>query len=161
MIAKQIKKVNGHIKEDKNSSNLILNIVYFSLITSFFDIITVKQSSKIDIDIIAKVYFKIRNRLYIEQILELINKNNEADHIEKLAYDYIENELRKITVDIVYEQLKDYKNTEDLSFIKDKNKLNNFDKFIAKILLENGENNFVLVQVIINKLKELVKSESI
>lgn len=161
VIAKQIKKVNGHIKEDKNSSNLILNIVYFSLITSFFDIITVKQSSKIDIDIIAKVYFKIRNRLYIEQILELINKNNEADHIEKLAYDYIENELRKITVDIVYEQLKDYKNTEDLSFIKDKNKLNNFDKFIAKILLENGENNFVLVQVIINKLKELVKSESI
>ena len=135
--------------------------MYFSLITSFFDIITVKQSSKIDIDIIAKVYFKIRNRLYIEQILELINKNNEADHIEKLAYDYIENELRKITVDIVYEQLKDYKNTEDLSFIKDKNKLNNFDKFISKILLENGENNFVLVQVIINKLKELVKSESI
>ena len=107
------------------------------------------------------MYFKIRNRLYIEQILELINKNNEADHIEKLAYDYIENELRKITVDIVYEQLKDYKNTEDLSFIKDKNKLNNFDKFISKILLENGENNFVLVQVIINKLKELVKSESI
>ena len=91
----------------------------------------------------------------------MINKNIEADHIEKLAYDYIENELRKITVDIVYEQLKDYKNTEDLSFIKDKNKLNNFDKFISKILLENGENNFVLVQVIINKLKELVKSESI
>ena len=75
--------------------------------------------------------------------------------------DYIENELRKITVDIVYEQLKDYKNTDDFSFIKDKNKLNNFDKFVAKMLLENGENNFVLVQVIINKLKELVKSENI
>ena len=83
---------------------------------SFFDIITVKQSSKIDIDIIAKVYFKIRNRLYIEQILELINKNNEADHIEKLAYDYIENELRKITVDIVYEQLKDYKTNYSCKF---------------------------------------------
>ena len=161
IIKKQTKKINGYIKEDENSKKLILNIVYFSLINSFFDIITIKQSSKISINDIAKVYFKIRNRLYIEQILELINNNNDADHIEKLAYDYIENELRKITVDIVNEQLKDHKNIDSFSFIKDNAKLKSYDDFIAKILLENNENNFVLIQVIINKLKELIRSKHI
>ena len=161
IIKKQTKKINGYIKEDENSKKLILNIVYFSLINSFFDIITIKQSSKISINDIAKVYFKIRNRLYIEQILELINNNNDADHIEKLAYDYIENELRKITVDIVNEQLKDYKNIDSFSFIKDEMKLKSFDDFIAKILLESNENNFVLIQVIINKLKELIRSKHV
>ena len=157
IIKKQTKKINGYIKEDENSKKLILNIIYFSLINSFFDIITIKQSSKISINDIAKVYFKIRNRLYIEQILELINNNNDADHIEKLAYDYIENELRKITVDIVNEQLKDYKNIDSFSFIKDTSKLKNYDDFISKILLEKDENNFVLIQVIVNKLKELIR----
>jgi glutamate dehydrogenase len=161
IIKKQTKKINGYIKEDENSKKLILNIVYFSLINSFFDIITIKQSSKINIDDIAKVYFKIRDRLYIEQILELINNNNDADHTEKLAYDYIENELRKITVDIVNEQLKDHKNIDSFSFIKDEAKLKSFDDFIAKILLENNENSFVLIQVIINKLKELIRSKHI
>jgi hypothetical protein len=89
--------------------------------------------------------------------LELINNNNDADHIEKLAYDYIENELRKITVDIVNEQLKDYKNIDSFSFIKDTSKLKNYDDFISKILLEKDENNFVLIQVIVNKLKELIR----
>ena len=141
-----------------------LDIYFKSLndtINSFFDIITIKQSSKINIDDIAKVYFKIRDRLYIEQILELINNNNDADHTEKLAYDYIENELRKITVDIVNKQLKDHKNIDSFSFIKDAAKLKSFDDFIAKILLENNENSFVLIQVIINKLKELIRSKQI
>eukprot|EP00919_Chromeraceae_sp_WS-2016_P027884 GHVR01066087.1.p1 GENE.GHVR01066087.1~~GHVR01066087.1.p1 ORF type:complete len:108 (+),score=6.32 GHVR01066087.1:48-326(+) len=57
IIKKQAKKINGYIKEDENSKKLILNIVYFSLINSFFDITTIKQSSKISIDDIAKVYF--------------------------------------------------------------------------------------------------------
>ena len=69
--------------------------------------------------------------------------------------------MRKITVDIVNKQLKDYKNIDSFSFIKDEMKLKSFDDFIAKILLESNENNFVLIQVIINKLKELIRSKHV
>ena len=158
IIKRQIKEINEYVIEVKKSKNLTLNITYFSLINSFYDIIIINKSSKIDLGIISKVYFKLRDRLYIDQILELLSKNENFDHIEKLAYDYVENELRKITIDIVLEQLKDYENVDKLSFIKDHNKLNSFDSFINKVLLENEDNKFVAVQVIINKLKTLINA---
>ncbi len=158
IIKRQVKKINGYIIEVKKSKNLISNIAYFSLINSFYDIITINKSSKIDLNTISKVYFKIRERLYIDQILELLSKRDNFNHIEKLAYDYVENELRKITIEVVFEQLKDYENVDKLSFIKDHNKLNSFDSFINKVLLENEDNKFVAVQVIINKLKTLINA---
>ncbi len=66
--------------------------------------------------------------------------------------------MRKITIEVVFEQLKDYENVDKLSFIKDHNKLNSFDSFINKVLLENEDNKFVAVQVIINKLKTLINA---
>ena len=158
IIKRQIKKINGYIIEAKKSKNLISNIAYFSLINSFYNIITINKFSKIDLNIISKVYFKIRERLYIDQILELLSKRDNFNHIEKLAYDYVENELRKITIEVVFHQLKDYENVDKLSFIKDHNKLNSFDIFINKVLIENEDNKFVAVQVIINKLKTLINT---
>jgi NAD-specific glutamate dehydrogenase len=166
-VAKQIKKFTTLINGYELPKQVISKIAYFSLVSSFFDIIVINKSVDLDIKHVAKIYFKIRSRLYIDRILDLISRNEHLNPIAKLANDYIEDELRKFTIKITFTQLKSGINTDNiddlaLNFIKDTEHLHRFDDFAAKILTEaNDGDNLVLMQVFISKLKELLQMDSI
>jgi glutamate dehydrogenase len=167
VVVKQIKKFTTLTNGYELPKEVISKIAYFSLVSSFFDIIVINKSFKMELKTVAKIYFKIRSRLYIDTILELIGKNEHLNPIAKLANDYIEDDLRKLTIRIVSAQLKsgvDIKNIDDLtlSFIKDAEHLKRFDDFTARILIEASDgDNLVLIQVFISKLKELLELDSI
>lgn len=167
VVAKQIKKFTTLINGYELPKQVISKIAYFSLVSSFFDIIVINKSVDLDIKHVAKIYFKIRSRLYIDRILDLISRNEHLNPIAKLANDYIEDELRKFTIKITFAQLKSGINTDNiddlaLNFIKDTEHLHRFDDFAAKILTEaNDGDNLVLMQVFISKLKELLQMDSI
>jgi glutamate dehydrogenase len=165
-ISRQEKMISSTIKgSELLDTNMLTEITYYTQIASFFDMAMINESTKTDIKIIAKIYFQISSRLYIDKIYELINKNECVSYTKRLANDYIENELRKLTIKLVFAQLKEMKSDYDpddstLNFIKDSKKLEQFDTFVAKILKEQTIDIFVLIPVIMSRLKELLQLDS-
>jgi NAD-specific glutamate dehydrogenase len=121
------------------------------------------QTAKVDLKQIAKIYFQIRDRFYIARITDLISKHDSADQIGRLANDYLENELRLLTRELTLAQIKAEKSSDVVSdnpeFIADIGRLEKYDSYVKKMLHEtNAENNYLIVQILIKKLQDLLNS---
>ena len=161
IINKQIKKVTALASDIRLPKKVVSNVAYFNLVSSFFDIIMVNNSVKIPIYDAVEIYFAIVDRLHIDKILELTNESEGSEHIECLANDYTESQLRKLIINFISAKLKEKRKSTDkliLDFIKDTEELKQFDNFVEKILKNAKKNNsFMLIQVFVNKLKELLQ----
>ena len=126
--------------------------------------VKIQNSVKKPIHDIKEVYFKVSEGWYIDNIRGLyyqISKNEDLSFIERLANDYIENDLEKITTNLVLKQLKK-KDEKELNFLKDTEKLEQFRNFVIKtIAKKDGKNNFALMYLLISKLKELLQMDCI
>ena len=144
----------------KGLDELSLPIPHFM---EYYHLKMVKIQSLVEkpISDIARAYIAITEKLHIDKILELTNENKNYDYMKRLANDYIENELGKITINLVLKQLKK-KDEKELNFLKDTEKLEQFRNFVIKtIAKKDGKNNFALMYLLISKLKELLQMDCI
>ena len=135
---------------------------------TLFAVIMIQSLIKNPLHNISKVYHETMRKLCIDQITALAREdenvlgieNKNLDYIERLANNYIENELGKLATDLVLKQLKK-KNEKGLDFLKDTKKLEQFRSFVIRtIAKKDGKNNFILMTILINKLKELLKIDN-
>jgi glutamate dehydrogenase len=163
VLNKQVKTIGNLIKIEAGEVDGILkDVAKLSLVSSLFNIISINQSSNINIQQIAKMYFEVKARFYIDKMLELISKNDPISGVERLANDYTENDLQKLLMKLVFKQLnlKD-KDNNILGFIEDKDKLKSFDEFATTILVDEENSSYLLINVLINKIKELGNLDNI
>ena len=152
-LKKQIKKIYSYIQKSKNTKSLLLKIYYIILMDDFYNIQMVNQSYKLNFSLVTKIYFKIKNYLYIDQILELINEECDFYYMKGLAHK-LRNDLSKITINIVSMYLKNFQNTDIFTFLSHNKNLVNFNKCIIQIYKNNHSDNLIVVQIIINRLQE-------
>ena len=154
----EINEIDAMIKPYKKGLDELNLLVPHFMQYYHLEMVKIQNSVKKPIRDIMKIYFKISKEWYVDNIQGLyyqISKNENLSFTERLTNDYIENELEKLTTHLVLEQLK---NKKELGFIKDAEKLEQFRNFVVKtVAKKDGNNNFTLIYLLINKLKELLQ----
>ena len=143
----------------KDNSNITFNkfiqdAIYLPSINQFLDVVKISHARDCKLDLVADIYFSVRKRFHIDKITDMVYQNEEPNHIERMANDYLDNELRQLSIKLTVGMIK---NSKSGGFAVDQEKMSKYNAFVEKIFMEaNEENSNLVVQILLNKLKELV-----
>ena len=148
---------------NKVDAKLAQKIALMDPIASAFDIAEIALSTKLDIKLIAQIYYEVGNRYSLKWLRSRINKLGLNNYWQKLASKTILEDIysyqMKLAKEIaIFSQKTQYKNIQNLIEEFNKNAkflIDRFDNFIAELKNEPNADMAMFV-VAINRLKPLV-----
>ncbi len=140
----------------------IENVQKLKQIHCLLDIIFISLNTKLtlNLDQSAKLYFKVKERVKIDDVITFLSSFESHDYMEKLMKESLEDDLRKVIIKIIFDKIMVNSRLDIDSYLNQNEKsLKELELYTSKVITKLDDKNcFVLIPMFIKKVQKYLLS---